>query len=86
MSPSRARYVTACQQLLALGVVCSPFVQGWYQTITLAPIFYGLFILVVLLMPKGIVGLPAQLRAVFARRKAAEAEPAALPEKKTAES
>jgi urea ABC transporter permease protein UrtC len=45
-----------------------------------------LFILVVLLMPKGIVGLPAQLRAVFARRKAAEAEPAALPEKKPAES
>jgi urea transport system permease protein len=44
-----------------------------------------LFILVVLLMPKGIVGLPAQLRAVFARRKAAEAEPA-LPEKKPAES
>ncbi len=44
-----------------------------------------LFILVVLLMPKGIVGLPAQLRAAFARRKAAEAEPA-LPEKKSAES
>ena len=36
-----------------------------------------LFILVVLLMPKGIVGLPAQLRGVFARRKAAEAEPEA---------
>ena len=37
----------------------------------------GLFILVVLFMPKGIVGLPAQIRALFARRKAPESE--ALP-------
>jgi len=44
-----------------------------------------LFILVVLLMPKGIIGLPAQLRGVFARRKAAEAEPTA-PAGTTAES
>jgi urea ABC transporter permease protein UrtC len=44
-----------------------------------------LFILVVLLMPKGIVGLPAQLRAVFARRKAADSE-TATPAPKTAES
>ncbi len=36
-----------------------------------------LFILVVLLMPKGIIGLPGQLRGVFARRHAAEAEPVA---------
>jgi urea ABC transporter permease protein UrtC len=43
-----------------------------------------LFILVVLLMPKGIVGLPAQLRSVFARRKAAESEPE-LPAKATVE-
>ncbi len=29
--------------LLALGLFCSPFVQWWYQFITLAPIYYGLF-------------------------------------------
>ncbi len=44
-----------------------------------------LFILVVLLMPKGIVGLPAQLRGVFAKRKGGEPDPT-LPEKKTVES
>jgi urea ABC transporter permease protein UrtC len=44
-----------------------------------------LFILVVLLMPKGIVGLPAQLRGLFARRKAADAE-AAAPAKTIVES
>jgi len=44
-----------------------------------------LFILVVLLMPKGIVGLPAQLRAMFARRKAADSETPA-PAPKPAES
>jgi len=44
-----------------------------------------LFILVVLLMPKGIVGLPAQLRGVFARRKAVDPD-VVLPEKKPAES
>ncbi len=42
----------------------------------------GLFILVVLFMPKGIVGLPAQLRGIFAKRKSAEAEPE-TPEKVT---
>ena len=37
----------------------------------------GLFILVVLFMPKGVVGLPAQLRGYFAKRKPADSEPEA---------
>ncbi len=39
----------------------------------------GLFILVVLFMPKGIVGLPAQIRGFFAKRKSTETPAAAQP-------
>ncbi|RBP47955.1 amino acid/amide ABC transporter membrane protein 2 (HAAT family) [Roseimicrobium gellanilyticum] len=50
----------------------------------------GLFVLVVLFMPKGIVGLPAQLMGVWkryqAKRPAADETPVSLPETSTTES
>jgi urea ABC transporter permease protein UrtC len=39
----------------------------------------GLFILVVLFMPKGIVGIPAQIRSMFSRRKSADSAATAEP-------
>jgi len=72
-----------------IGAVSVNALKSWATTGKTADywliILGTLFILVVLLMPKGIIGLPAQLRGVFARRKAAEAEPTA-PAGTTAES
>ncbi len=33
--------------LLSVGFGCSPFVFWWYQTVTIAPLYYGFFILIV---------------------------------------
>jgi len=33
--------------LISIGFGCSPFVFWWYQTVTIAPLFYGFFILIV---------------------------------------
>ena len=65
-----------------IGAISVNALKSWATTGKTAD--YWLIILGVLLMPKGIVGLPAQLRGVFARRKAAESEPE-VPAKATVE-